>query len=99
MNVLGFNVRTSEAHLYHVHHIRAYWLHVQSKPIVRSQEAQIVSRSRKIASLKRAHRNQVASGKDVRPPWARPRTLAVMLAEERTLDISQKWQRMGEFRK
>lgn len=77
-------------------------LGISSKP-PKSQDDMVTARARKSAHMKRAARNLFAQNKAngvvMTVPWARPRTLSAILAEERTMDIAAKWQRMGEFRR
>lgn len=73
-------------------------LGIKSQP-ERTPEDRVTAKSRHIAALKRAARNRINAGTATPPPWSRPRTLSAVLAEERTLSIALKWQRMGEFRR
>lgn len=73
-------------------------LGIKSRP-ERTPEERMTAKSRHIAALKRAARNRISAGTSTPPPWSRPRTLSAVLAEERTLSVALKWQRMGEFRR
>lgn len=77
-------------------------LGISAKP-PKSEEDMFTARARKSAQAKRAGHNAYAQSKangvKITVPWARPRTLAKILSEERTMEIAAKWQRMGEFRK
>ena len=64
----------------------------------RSAEEIVTAKARHAAHMKRRYRNKLADGTATTPPWRRPRTLSVIVNEERALNIANRWQRMGEFR-
>lgn len=64
-----------------------------------TQEELTTALARTSAARKRAFRNRIARGEDVTPPWAIPRTVRMVANEERFLAITQKLQRMGEYRR
>ncbi len=73
-------------------------LGIDNKP-KKTPEDLIIARSRISASQKRIFRNRLARGEVMTPPWELPRTVRAVANEERSLDIAQRWQRMGEFKR
>ena len=68
----------------------------------KTQEEIITFASRRAAQAKRAGHNAAAKAKAkgvvLAPPWTRRRTLAMIVNEEKMLDISQRYSRLGEYR-
>lgn len=67
--------------------------------VVRSEEERLTSKARNVAQQRRTFRNRLAAGETIQMPWVGGRTLATIKEEEKRLDIAQKWQRMGEYRR
>jgi hypothetical protein len=73
-------------------------LGIDPRPM-KSQEELIAAKARTRAKMKRAFRNRIVKDPNFTPPWRKPRTVDMIKNEERSLDILQKWQRMGEYRR
>jgi hypothetical protein len=74
-------------------------LGIDPRPM-KSQEELVTAKARTRAKMKRAFRNRIAkSPVPMIPPWRKPKTVEAIKNEERSLDILQKWQRMGEYRR
>lgn len=68
----------------------------------KSEEERIVQKARRRANSQRnvqkAVANRAANGERWIPPWLRPRTVSAVVNEERTLDITRRYNRLGEVR-
>jgi hypothetical protein len=72
-------------------------LGIDPRPM-KTQEELITGKARISAQMKRSFRNRIAK-EPTGTKWRKSRTLQAIKNEDRALDVAQKWQRMGEYRR